>query len=104
MHGVNPYAIKVIAEKGIDISHNKSKLIDEDYLRSCDYVVTLCGDARDKCPYTPNSVKKEHWPLADPAQIIGSEETKLVGFRQVRDEIENRVVKLYKNIQEKKSC
>lgn len=45
MHGVNPYAIKVMAEKGIDISHNKSKLIDEDYLRSCDYVVTLCGDA-----------------------------------------------------------
>ncbi|ATO54520.1 arsenate reductase [Loigolactobacillus coryniformis subsp. coryniformis] len=90
-HGLNPRAVQVMAEKGIDISQYHSKLIDIDYLNSSDLVVTLCGDARDRCPVTPPTVKKQHWPLPDPAQVQGSEAEILTVFRQVRDEIERRV-------------
>ena len=90
-HGLNPRAVQVMAEKGIDISQYHSKLIDIDYLNSSDLVVTLCGDARDRCPVTPPTVKKQHWPLPDPAQAQGSEMEILAVFRQVRDEIQRRV-------------
>ena len=60
-HGLNQMTVRVMSEKGIDISKNESKLIDVDFLNSSDLVVTLCGDARDKCPMTPPTVKKEHW-------------------------------------------
>lgn len=93
-HGLNPLAVKVMAERGVDISQQRSKLIDQDYLQHSDLVVTLCGDARDKCPMTPPTVAKQHWPLRDPAQATGSEEDVLAVFRQVRDEIEGRVKRL----------
>lgn len=90
-HGVNPLAIKAMAEVNIDLTHNTSKLIDTDYLNQCDLVVTLCGDARDRCPMTPATVKKLHWPLPDPAQATGTESEKMVVFRQVRDQIQQHV-------------
>lgn len=90
-HGVNPLAIKAMAEVNIDLSHNASKLIDTNYLNQCDLVVTLCGDARDRCPMTPSTVKKLHWPLPDPAQAMGTELEKMVVFRQVRDQIQQNV-------------
>lgn len=90
-HGLNPMAVQVMSEVGINISKQYSKLIDTDYLNSCDVVVTLCGDARDKCPMTPPQVKRVHWPLADPAQATGSETDKLKAFRDVRDEIQQRI-------------
>lgn len=93
-HGLNPLAVKVMAERGIDISQQRSKLIDNDYLQHSDMVVTLCGDARDKCPMTPPTVAKRHWPLPDPAQATGDEDAVLAVFRQVRDEIEARVKRL----------
>ena len=93
-HGLNPLAVKVMAERGVDINQQRSKLIDQDYLQHSDLVVTLCGDARDKCPMTPPTVAKQHWPLRDPAQATGSEEDVLAVFRQVRDEIEDRVKRL----------
>lgn len=94
MHGLNPKAVTVMAEVGIDISNQYSKLIDLDYLNQCDLVVTLCGDARDKCPMTPASVQKQHWPLPDPAQVNGTEAEQLVAFRTVRDDIRLRVAAL----------
>lgn len=90
-HGLNPTAVKVMAEVGVDIAKQQSKLIDVDYLAHSDLVVTLCGDARDRCPVTPASVEKLHWPLPDPAQATGTTEEQLVVFRQVRDEIKQRV-------------
>lgn len=90
-HGLNPTAVKVMAEVGVDIAKQQSKLIDVDYLANSDLVVTLCGDARDRCPVTPPSVEKLHWPLPDPAQATGTTEEQLVVFRQVRDEIKQRV-------------
>src|SRR5690625_2475543 len=57
-HGLNPLAVKVMSEAGIDISNQTSDLIDFDFLSNADLVVTLCGDAADKCPVTPSHVKK----------------------------------------------
>ena len=72
-HGLNPRAVKVMAEEGIDISSQKSELIDLDYFNECDLIITLCGDALDKCPMIPKGVNHEHWDLQDPACAIGSE-------------------------------
>jgi len=76
-------------------------LINNDYLLSCDVVVTLCGDARDKCPMTPPSVDRRHWPFIDPAQATGSEAERLIVFREVRDEIQQRVADLVNELQTK---
>ncbi|HBF73990.1 MAG TPA: arsenate reductase (thioredoxin) [Lactobacillus sp.] len=90
-HGLNPMAVQVMGEVGIDISQQYSKLIDRDYLNTCDVVVTLCGDARNRCPVTPASVQRVHWPLPDPAQATGTDDDKLRAFREVRDEIRQRI-------------
>jgi len=97
-HGLNPLAVKVMAERGVDIRQHHSKLIDNDYLQHSDMVVTLCGDARDKCPMTPPTVAKRHWPLPDPAQATGTDEEVLAVFRQVRDDIEGRVKELIQTL------
>ncbi|BCU81702.1 protein ArsC [Polycladomyces abyssicola] len=90
-HGLNPNAVKVMAEKGIDISGQTSDVIDPELLNRADYVITLCGDANDKCPMTPPHVKREHWGFDDPAKATGTEEEKWAVFRRVRDEIEARI-------------
>jgi len=59
-HGVNPNAIKAMAEVGVDISNHTSDLIDFETLNNATLVVTLCGDAADKCPMTPPHVRREH--------------------------------------------
>ncbi|MCX2456122.1 arsenate reductase (thioredoxin) [Lacticaseibacillus nasuensis] len=89
-HGLNPLATQVMAEVGIDISGQTSTLIDPAFLAGCDLVVTLCGDARDRCPVVPG-VARLHWPLPDPAQATGDQAARLTVFRQVRDEIRRRV-------------
>ncbi|AVK63758.1 arsenate reductase (thioredoxin) [Lactobacillus sp. CBA3606] len=93
-HGLNPQAVTVMAEVGIDISKQTSTLIDPVYLKHCDLVVTLCGDARDRCPVTPPTVLKQHWPLPDPAQATGTLAEQLVVFRQVRDAIKSQILTL----------
>ncbi|MFD1411063.1 arsenate reductase (thioredoxin) [Lapidilactobacillus gannanensis] len=97
-HGVNPLAIKVMAESGVDISNNQSKTIDAKYLNQCHVVLTLCGDARDRCPITPPEVKRIHWPLIDPALAEGTDAEKLAVFRQVRDQIKGNVIDLAKQL------
>ncbi|MDK2887743.1 MAG: hypothetical protein PWP72_621 [Thermoanaerobacter sp.] len=92
--GVNPRAVQVMAEAGIDISGQKSKAIDPEILNSADVVVTLCGDAYESCPLTPPTVKRIHWPLEDPARAAGTEEEIMARFRAVRDEIKKRVAEL----------
>ena len=97
VHGLNPQAVSVMGEVGIDISQQTSKLIDRDYLNSCDLVITLCSDARDRCPVTPAAVQKLHWPLPDPAAATGSAADRLTVFRNVCDEIKQRVLNLRAN-------
>ncbi|GAB6072122.1 arsenate reductase ArsC [Venenivibrio stagnispumantis] len=94
---VHPLAIKVMAEKGIDISQNKSKSLDDIPLRELDYVITLCGDAAESCPVIPGA-NTQHWGLPDPARAEGSEEEKLEVFRQIRDKIEEKVKELIEKL------
>ena len=94
---VHPLAIKVMNEKNIDISNNLSKSLEEIPLNKIDYFITLCGEAEDSCPYVPNA-SIQHWRLPDPAKVEGSEEEKLLVFRKIRDEIEDKVKKLIQEI------
>lgn len=101
VHGLNPRAVEVMAESGVDISKNVSTMIDGDYLMSSDLVVTLCGDARDRCPATPANIVKEYWPVADPAQATGTESEIMAAFRSARDEIEQRLLDLQERVAKK---
>lgn len=92
--GLNPRAVAAMAEAGIDISGHSSDPIDPEVLKNADLIVTLCGDARDRCPVTPPTVRREHWPLPDPARAEGGEDEIAAAFRAVRDEIRERVAKL----------
>lgn len=90
-HGLNPIAVQVMKESNIDISSQTSDLIDDDILRTSDYVITLCGDANDRCPILPPTVTRIHQGFNDPAQSTGTEEEILHSFRTTRDEIEQYV-------------
>ena len=90
-HGLNPKAVEVMKEKGIDISKQTSDVIDPKILNKADYVITLCGDANDKCPMTPPHVNRQHWGFDDPAKATGTEEEKWAVFRRVRDQIKERI-------------
>jgi arsenate reductase len=90
-HGLNPTAVAVMREIGIDISGQKSKLIDPELLHRADYVITLCGDAKDRCPVTPPHVRRLHWRFPDPAKVTGTEDEVLAAFRAVRDAIGERI-------------
>lgn len=103
-HGLNPMAVKVMAEKGIDISGQTSDVIDPELLAKADYVIMLCGDANDRCPATPPHVKREHWGFDDPAKATGTEEERLAVFRRVRDEIEARIKRFAEELEEKGSA
>ena len=89
---VNPLAIKVMAEIGIDISKHKSKSVMEFIDHSFDYVITVCGNAQKTCPVFPGEHEKIHWDLEDPAAAEGSEEKKIVVFRKIRDEIKKNIL------------
>ncbi|WP_207308523.1 arsenate reductase (thioredoxin) [Bacillus timonensis] len=90
-HGLNPNAVKAMQEVGIDISNQTSDIIDPEILNNAELAVTLCGDAKDKCPVTPSKVKREHWGFDDPAKAVGTEDEKWAVFQRVRDEIGERI-------------
>lgn len=89
--GVNPYAVEVMTERGIDISGQRSKFLDETLAWKMDRVITLCGDAAESCPAFPPVVRVHHWPFEDPAKAEGSPDEVRAVFRKVRDEIEARL-------------
>jgi len=88
---VNPYAIRAMAEIGVDISHQRSKHLEEFQGQSFDYVITVCDSAREQCPLFPRAKRSWHWSLPDPSQASGSEEERLAVFRQVREAIRRRI-------------
>ena len=90
-HGLSPNAVRAMKEVGIDISKQKSEIIDQEILNHADLVVTLCGDAADRCPITPPKVKRVHWGFDDPAKAEGTEKEKWSVFQRVRDEIGERI-------------
>ncbi|MDK8180054.1 arsenate reductase (thioredoxin) [Paenibacillus sp. UMB4589-SE434] len=91
-HGLNPRAVQVMKEAGIDISNHTSDVIDPEILNRADYVVTLCGHADEHCPIISNpNVVKWHWGFDDPAKAVGTEEEIMAQFREVRDAIKTRI-------------
>jgi len=91
MHGMNPRAIEVMREAGVDISLHESTRLTDQMLGWADYLVTVCGHADEHCPMLPAVLRKEHWPLDDPARATGSDENIMAVFRQSRDDIRRRV-------------
>jgi len=88
---VNPLAIKVMAEAGVDISKHRSKSAMEFIGQQFDYIITVCDNAKQTCPVFPGKHKKIHWDLEDPAEAQGSEEERIVVFRTIRDEIRKKI-------------
>ena len=88
---VRPLAIRAMDESGVDISSQESKTLER-YLREpFDYVITVCDDANEACPFFPGASNRLHWSFEDPSRAGGSEEERLAVFRSVRDRIRDRV-------------
>jgi arsenate reductase len=96
--GLNPNAIRVMQERGIDISGQRSENLDLAEASGMDYLIAVCGNAEERCPVLPAHVVRIDWPLEDPAAATGSPEHMLEIFRRTRDEIEVRVVNLIKTL------
>ena len=100
-HGLNPNAVRVMQEAGVDISEHQSALLEELPVSEFDYVITLCGHAHETCPYFPGETF--HFGFDDPPKLARENETeeqKLDHYRRVRDEIKEFVNKLPSIIQE----
>ncbi len=91
-HGVNPKAIQVMAEDEIDISAHTSNHVDEYLDIPFDFVITVCDNAKEACPYFPGNVKRFHYNFPDPAKASGTEDEIMQEFRRVRD-----MIKTYSN-------
>ncbi len=88
---VNPLAIRVMQERGIDISGQRSKHLNEYLHTAFDKVITVCDHAAETCPVFPGKAERIHWSFPDPAAVAGSEAEQLMAFRQVRDAIDSRL-------------
>ncbi len=97
IHGLNPYAVKVMDEAGVDISHHHSTHVKDVLHIPFDYVITVCDRARESCPLFPQPVKKIHKSFDDPpylAKMAGTEGEALNIYRRVRDEIQKFIITL----------
>ena len=86
-HGVNPKAIAVMKDDGIDISNHTSNNISEYSNIEFDYIITVCDNAKERCPYFPSKAKKFHYNFPDPAKAVGTEEDIFKQFKLVRNMI-----------------
>ena len=91
---VNPLAIQVMKEIGIDISEHRSKHVDEFKGQSFDYVITVCDNAKEACPFFPGNTKRLHWEFPDPPHAEAVTEAVLNEFRKVRD----MILEKFKNV------
>lgn len=91
---VNPSAVQVMEEAGIDMRDQRAKHVDEVPWQTADTVITLCGEAAEACPAVPAEVRRMHWPLEDPAAAASGKD-RLAAFREARDEIRWRVASLW---------
>lgn len=94
---INSLTIKVMSEKDVDISFQRSKSVQEYIGQKFDYLITVCNNAKKTCPMFPGQYKKIHWDIEDPADVKGSEEEKLSFFRKIRDEIKTRCLYFMNN-------
>ena len=96
---VRPHAITVLSEIGIDASNQTSKTFERFLDEPFDYVITVCDAANDACPIFPNGGQREHWSLPDPSTVTGSAERQLEAYREVRDELEIRIMEFIRRVQ-----
>ena len=96
---VRPLALQVLQEIGIDASAQTSKTLDRFIDDHFDYVITVCDAANDACPTFPNAGAREHWSLPDPSKATGSEEQQRAVYREVRDDLEVRIMDLLRRIE-----
>lgn len=89
VHGVNPHAIAIMKEDGIDISKHTSNNIDEYRNINFDFIITVCDNAKEHCPFFPSNAKKYHYNFPDPAQAKGSGDEIQEQFRAIRQMIKN---------------
>lgn len=88
-HGVNPRAIATMKQDGLDITHHTSNNLTEYLHISFDYIITVCDNAKENCPYFPGEAKRFHHNFTDPAKATGSEDEVMSVFARVRDEIKD---------------
>lgn len=88
---INEYAIKVMKEIGIDISNHKSKSIEELSNKSFDIIITVSDTNEKYLPYIPDWVERIHWELIDPSEALSSQENLLDAFRELRDNIQDKI-------------
>ena len=88
---VRPLAIRAMGEVGVDISAQESETLGRYLRESFDYVITVCDDANEACPFFPGAANRLHWSFEDPSRAEGSEEERLAVFRSVRDQIRDRM-------------
>ena len=86
-HGLNPNAVKFMAEEGVDISSHTSNLIDEYNHIDFDFVITVCDNAKERCPYFPGHAKRFHQNFSDPSKVEGTEQEIAEAFRKTVREI-----------------
>jgi arsenate reductase len=91
---VEPLAIEVMREIGIDIAGHRSKHFDELMHRNVETLITVCGDVHQACPMFPGQINRHHWPFDDPAKAQGSPAQRIESFRRIRDDI-RRVFEAY---------
>jgi arsenate reductase len=87
---VKPQAIAAMREIGVDIGDHRSKSVDEFKGQEFDYVITVCDNAKERCPIFPGSPQQIHWSIDDPV-VLASEEGQVANFRRARDELRSRL-------------
>ena len=88
---VRPLAIRAMGEIGVDISGQEPETLERYLGQPFDYVITVCDDANEACPFFPGASRRLHWPMEDPSRAAGSEKERLAVFRRVRDELRERI-------------
>jgi arsenate reductase len=89
IHGLNPFAVGIMSEDGIDISKSTSNHVDEYADITFDYVITVCDNAKEACPFFPSQTKTIHHSFEDPSKASGTAKGLIAEFRKVRDQIKD---------------
>jgi len=93
VHGVNPRAVQIMANDGIDISRHTSNHVDEYMDVQFDYIITVCDNAKENCPYFPSKAQRFHYNFPDPAKASGTEQEIMQEFERVREMIKTYAAK-----------
>jgi arsenate reductase len=99
IHGLNPFAVGIMSEDGIDISKNTSNHVEEYSNITFDYVITVCDNAKESCPFFPTQTKTIHHSFEDPSKASGTAKELIAAFRKVRDEIKEFSKSFIENLQ-----